>query len=209
MKSILIIDDHQIVFSGIQLIFHTSKLEFDLNSSKNGDEAVEALRKNSFDLIIMDVNLPDTDTYQLLHLILGMYPDQKILIFSMSSEEMYAKRFLKLGAMGYLSKQESNEEFIQAVLTVLSGERYLSKYMIKSMTNDALIGQSGHVFEKLSPREFEIMTYFLRGHGSKEVSNITNLHSSTIGTYKFKIFDKLGVKNILELQELARVHDVK
>ncbi len=161
MKSILIIDDHQIVFSGAQLIFHTSKLEFDLNSSKNGDDAVEALRKNSFDLIIMDVNLPDTDTYQLLHLILAMYPDQKILIFSMSSEEMYAKRFLKLGAMGYLSKQESNEEFIKAVHTVLSGERYLSKYMIKSLTNDALIGQSGHIFEKLSAREFEITDDFV------------------------------------------------
>jgi len=208
-KSILVIDDHQIVFSGIQLIFHTSKLEFDLQLCKNGDEAVDILRKSIFDLIIMDVNLPDTDTFQLINLILSLHPEQKILIFSMSSEEMYAKRFLKLGAMGYLSKQESNEEFIQAVLTVLSGERHLSKYMIKSMTNDALIGQSGHVFEKLSAREFEIMTYFLRGHGSKEVSNITNLHSSTIGTYKFKIFDKLGVKNILELQELARVHDVK
>lgn len=209
LKSILIIDDHQIVISGIQLIFHTSKLEFDLHSCKNGDDAVDILRKSTFDLIIMDVNLPDTDTYQLLQLILGMYPDQKVLIFSMSSEEMYAKRFLKLGAMGYLSKQENNEEFLKAVHTVLSGERYLSKYMIKSMTNDALIGQSGHVFDKLSAREFEIMTYFLRGHGSKEVSNITQLHSSTIGTYKFKIFEKLGVKNILELQELARIHDVK
>ena len=144
-----------------------------------------------------------------MYLILGMYPMQKILIFSMSSEEMYAKRFLKLGAMGYLSKQESNEEFVKEVHTVLIGERYLSKFMVKAMTNDALNGQSGNVFEKLTSREFEIMTYFLRGLGSKEVSNITNLHSSTIGTYKFKIFDKLRVKNILELQELARVHDVK
>ncbi len=208
-KSILVIDDHQIVFSGIQLIFHTSQLEFDLQLCKNGDEAVDILRKSTFDLIIMDVNLPDTDTYQLLHLILGIHPDQKILIFSMSSEDMYAKRFLKLGAKGFLSKQESNEEFIKAVQTVISGDLYLSKYMIKTMTNDALHGQSGNVFEKLTPREFEIMTYFLRGLGSKEVSNITQLHSSTIGTYKFKIFDKLGINNVLELQELAKIHGVK
>jgi DNA-binding NarL/FixJ family response regulator len=127
----------------------------------------------------------------------------------MSSEDMYAKRFLKLGAKGFLSKQESNEEFIKAVQTVISGDLYLSKYMIKTMTNDALHGQSGNVFEKLTPREFEIMTYFLRGLGSKEVSNITQLHSSTIGTYKFKIFDKLGINNVLELQELAKIHGVK
>jgi DNA-binding NarL/FixJ family response regulator len=208
LKSILVIDDHQIVFSGIQLIFHTSNLEFELQNCKNGDDAIDILRKTTFDLIIMDVNLPDTDTFQLLHLILGMHPDQKVLVFSMSSEEMYAKRFLKLGAMGYLSKHESNEEFVKAVHVVLNGERYLSKYMVKAMTNDALRGLTGNVFEKLSAREFEIMTYFLRGHGSKEVSNITQLHSSTIGTYKFKIFYKLGVKNVLELQELARVHRV-
>lgn len=208
-KSILIIDDHQIVFSGIQLIFHTSQLEFDLQNCKNGDDAIDILKKSTFDLIVMDVNLPDTDTYQLLHLILNMIPDQKVLIFSMSSEEMYAKRFLKLGAKGFLSKQESNDEFVRAVQTVLDGDLYLSKYMMKAMTQDALVGHSGHVFEKLSPREFEIMTYFLKGYGSKEVSNITQLHSSTIGTYKFKIFDKLGVKNILELQDLARAHGVK
>lgn len=208
-RSILIIDDHQIVFSGIHLIFHTSNIEFNLKNCKNGDDAIDILKKDTFDLIIMDVNLPDTDTYKLIHLILDMKPKQKILMFSMSSEEMYAKRFLQLGAFGYLCKQESNEELVKAVNTILSGDRYLSKYMVKAMTNDALVGLSGNVFEKLSPREFEVMTYFLKGHGSKEISNIKQLHSSTIGTYKFKIFEKLGVKNILELQELARVHGVK
>ncbi|MBL0098983.1 MAG: response regulator transcription factor [Saprospiraceae bacterium] len=79
-------------------------MEFEMQNCKNGDDAIDILRRNSFDLIIMDVNLPDTDTYQLIHLILGMYPTQKILVFSMSSEEMYAKRFLKLGAMGFVSK---------------------------------------------------------------------------------------------------------
>ncbi len=209
LQAILVVDDHQIVFSGIKFIFQTSELEFDLQRCKNGDEAIDILRKNTFDLIIMDVNLPDTDTYQLIHLILGLYPTQKILVFSMSAEEMYAKRFLKLGAMGFVSKQSSNEDFVFAVKKVLSGDRYLSNYMIKAMTDDALYGQNGNIFEKLSPREFEVMTHFLKGNTSKEVANITNLHSSTIGTYKFKIFDKLGIKNILELQELARVHGVK
>ena len=209
LQSILVVDDHQIVFSGIKLIFHAQDMEFEMQNCKNGDDAIDILRRNSFDLIIMDVNLPDTDTYQLIHLILGMYPTQKILVFSMSSEEMYAKRFLKLGAMGFVSKQSSNEDFVFAVKKVLSGDRYLSNYMIKVMTDDALNGQTGNIFEKLSTREFEIMTYFLQGHGNKEVGNITNLHSSTIGTYKFKIFDKLGIKNILELKELARVHEVK
>lgn len=209
LPSLLVVDDHQIVFSGIQLIFHTQDMEFEIHNCKNGDDCMRILRVQKFDLIIMDVNLPDTDTYQLINLILGIHQEQKILVFSMSSEEMYAKRFLKLGALGFISKQATNEEFVYAVKKVLNGERYLSNYMIKVMTDDALHGQSGNVFEKLSPREFEIMTYFLTGNSSKEVANITNLHSSTIGTYKFKIFEKLGIKNILELKELAQAHGVK
>lgn len=188
---------------------HVNKLNFDISACINGDECIELARKESFDLIILDVNLPDTDTYQLIHLLFNVNPSQKILMFSMSPEEMYAKRFLQLGVSGFVSKQASNEELIGAIEKVLSGERYLSDKMIELMTNDALTGQVGSVFDKLSKREFEIMTYFLNGYGSKEIANLTNLHSSTIGTYKFKIFNKINIKNILELQELATIHGVK
>lgn len=207
-SSILIVDDHQIVFSGINLILQSKQKKYKLDSCINGDECIDVLRKTSYDLIILDVNLPDTDTYQLMHLIFNLNPKQRILMFSMSSEEMYAKRFLQLGALGFVSKQASNDDFVIAVQKTLNGERYLSPNMIEAMTNDALSGESGNVFEKLSKREFEIMSYFLNGHGSKEVANITNLHSSTIGTYKFKIFDKLGIKNIIELHELAKIHNI-
>lgn len=208
LSTILIVDDHQIVFSGIKLILHSKQKKYKLDNCINGNDCIDIIRKTAFDLIILDVNLPDTDTYQLIHLIFNLNPKQKVLMFSMSSEEMYAKRFLQLGALGFVSKQASNEDFVMAVEKTLKGERYLSPTMIEAMTNDALNGESGNVFEKLSKREFEIMTYFLNGYGSKEVANITNLHSSTIGTYKFKIFDKLAIKNILELHELAKIHNI-
>jgi DNA-binding NarL/FixJ family response regulator len=207
--SVLVVDDHRIVFSGIQLIFSSNKLDFLTQNCRNGDECIEILRKTKYDLIILDVNLPDTDTYSLMDLILKINPEQKILIFSMSSEEMYAKRFLKLGALGFVSKQASNDEFVLAVKKVLNGELYLSKNVTKMLTTDALFPKNNNVFDKLSAREFEIMSYFLQGHGSKEISNFTNLHSSTIGTYKFKIFEKLNIKSIIELRELAAVYDIK
>jgi len=208
-NKILLVDDHQIVISGIQLIFMTSKFECILESCFNGNECIKILDRQSFDLIILDVNLPDTDTFQLVNLILVKWPNQKILIYSMSAEEVYAKRFFQLGVMGYLSKQASNEDLLVAIQRVLAGDKYLSKNILNILANEAIKGHSNNVFEKLSPREFEIMTYFLRGQGSKEVASLTNLHSSTIGTYKFKIFDKLGIRNVLELQELAKVHGIK
>ncbi len=161
-------------------------------------------------MIIMDVNLPDTDTFQLIGLILLSFPNQKILIFSMSSEVLYAKRFLRLGALGFVSKQAPNEEFVQAVATVLNGDMYISPQMSKLFAQDMVKGSSNtNVFERLTAREFEIMSYFLRGLGSKEISNITNLHSSTIGTYKYRILEKLGVKNMLEVQDLAKINGIK
>ena len=210
LQKILIVDDHQIVYSGIQLIMQTAGEMYEYANSKNGTDCINILKKNHFDLVILDVNLPDTDTYQLIGLILLAHPKQKILMFSMSSEEMYAKRFLKLGARGFISKQTSNEEFIHAVSTVLNGEIYVSAFLSKLFTQDVIRGNNANnAFDTLTAREFEIMSYFLSGRGSKEICNVTHLHSSTIGTYKFRIFEKLGVKNLLELQEVAQLNGIK
>ena len=209
-KSILVVDDHEIVFSGIKLIMQTSGKDYSLSNCLNGDDCFLILKEQSYDLIVMDVNLPDTDTFQLIGLILLSFPSQKILMFSMSSEVLYAKRFLKLGAMGFVSKQAPNDEFVRAVETVLNGEMYISPMMSKLLAADLVKGNSTtNVFERLTAREFEIMSYFLRGMGSKEISNVTNLHSSTIGTYKYKILEKLGAKNMLEVQELAKTSGIK
>lgn len=209
-KSILVADDHQIVFSGIQLIMQTSGNNYDLSNCLNGDDCFAMLKQRSYDLVILDVNLPDTDTFQLIGLILTSFPKQKILIFSMSSELLYAKRFLKLGAMGFVSKQASNEEFVRAVASVLNGDLYISPFLSKLLAEDMVRGdRQPNIFERLTAREFEIMTYFLRGLGSKEIANVTNLHSSTVGTYKFKILEKLGAKNMLEVQELAKSNGLK
>ncbi len=188
----------------------TSGKDYTLSNCLNGDDCFQLLKERTYDLIIMDVNLPDTDTFQLIGLILLSFPNQKILIFSMSSEVLYAKRFLRLGALGFVSKQAPNEEFVQAVATVLNGDMYISPQMSKLFAQDMVKGSSNtNVFERLTAREFEIMSYFLRGLGSKEISNITNLHSSTIGTYKYRILEKLGVKNMLEVQDLAKINGIK
>lgn len=210
LHKILVVDDQQIVFSGIQSIMQAAGLHYDFMSCKNGNDCIDILKKQHFELIIMDVNLPDTDTYQLIGLLLMAKPKLKILMFSMSSEELYAKRFLKLGALGFVSKQASNEDFITAVSIVLKGETYVSAFLSKLFTQDVIKGnKSNNGFDKLTAREFEIMSYFLDGRVSKEICNVTHLHSSTVGTYKFRIFEKLGVRNLLELQEMAHMHGIK
>ncbi len=210
LQKILVFDNHEIVFSGIQLILQSSDTKFDFMNCKSEDECFKLLKKQNFDLIIMEVNLYNIDTYQLIGLILINNPKQKILMFSMSSEELYAKRFLKHGALGFVSKESTNDEFKNAVFTVLNGETYVSTNLSKIFTQDIIKGNNSlNGFDKLTSREFEIMSCFLQGKGSKEICNIMHLHSSTIGTYKSRIFKKLGVKNLLELKEMAHLNGIK
>lgn len=204
--SILVVDDHQIVFNGIKLIIQNSKEHYALEHCYNGDEAYDLIKNTNYDLVILDVNLPDTDTLQLVQLLLVLKPTLKILIFSMSPIEMYAKRFLKLGVFGYLSKQASSEEFLKAVKQVLKGDKYISNEVATILSEDLIHGRNENVFAKLSDREIEIMGYLLKGMGGTAISKITNLHTSTIGTHKNHIYEKLGVNNVIELKELAQLH---
>jgi DNA-binding NarL/FixJ family response regulator len=207
MTSILLVDDHEIVFSGIDLLLSVENRKCDLTHVIDGAECEKILKVKTFDLIILDVNIPNTDSIRLLTTVLNTYPKQKILVYSMSSEELYAKRLLQLGAMGYISKNSSNKEFLKAIDTVLNGQKYISEFLKNLITNEIINNKkSGNVFDRLSTREFEVMNLFLKGNGSKEVANFTQLHSSTVGTYKIKIFEKLGVSNFLELQELAKLY---
>lgn len=122
--SLLVVDDHLIVYSGIKLLLQAHHMQMDVQSCQNVYDCVDLMNRQKFDILVMDVNLPDTDTFQLVETILKQYPEQKILMYSMSSEAMYARRFMDLGAMAYVSKQASNEEFIEAVQTILSGQLY-------------------------------------------------------------------------------------
>jgi two-component system invasion response regulator UvrY len=204
--TILVVDDHQIVYNGIKLIVQNSSEQYILEHCYNGDEAYDLIRNNNYDLVILDVNLPDTDTLQLVQLLLVLKPKLRILIFSMSPLEMYAKRFLKLGTYGYLSKQSNSDVFLSAVKQVLNGEKYISKEVATILSEDLIHGRNEDVFSKLSDREIEIMGYLLKGMGGTAISKITNLHTSTIGTHKNHIFEKLGVNNVIELKELAQLH---
>jgi two-component system invasion response regulator UvrY len=204
---ILIVDDHEIVFSGIKLIIQNAGEKYTLCNCYNGDECVALIKKQEFDLIIMDVNLPDTDTLQLIQLLKIRNPKVKILVFSMSPIEMYAKRFLKLGAFGYLSKQSTSEEFLLAVRTVLNGKKYISDDVAQILADDVAEGRSDNVFSRLTDRELEVLRLFLKGYSGKEIATMTNLHPSTIGSHKSNIFEKLNVKNLIELKELARLYN--
>lgn len=209
MIKLLLVDDHAIIRTGLKLLIQASFAHCKTDEANDGNTAFEMIKKQDYDLVVMDVNMPNTDSFGVLQTILALKPSIKIIMFSMNSEEIYAKRYLKMGAIGYLKKDASNDEIIKAVTLGLNNKRYISEELNETLLTDLQSNhQSENPFDKLSPREFEIAQHLVHGDSVSEISQKLNLHTSTIGTHKSRIFEKLHCHNVIELNNLAKVHKV-
>jgi len=154
------------------------------------------------------VHMPNTDILALMDTILAIKPKLKILIFTMASENIFSKRFLKLGVSGFLSKDSSDEEIKRAITKVSLGRKYISEGLFSDLTDDSLRSRSDNPFEDLSDRELEIVTHLIKGKSVGEICDILSIQNSTVSTHKARAFEKLKVKNIIELREMARIYQL-
>ena len=208
MKKFLLVDDHVIVRSAIKILLADLYNPTEIDEAMNGETAVVKLKENQYDLILLDIQMPNTDTLGLMEYIRITYPAAKVLMFSMSAENIYAKRFMKAGAYGFISKEAPLEEITKAINVILSGKKYISEALAQKLAEDAFSGKSGNPFNELSPREFEIGSLLLEGKTVTEISQTLNIQTSTVGTHKARLFEKLGVDNILQLKELATTYNL-
>jgi len=203
MKKFLLVDDHIVVRSGIQGLLHELYNPCEVHEAGDSESATQKLKQYQYDLIMMDIQMPNSDTLGLMEFIRVRYPDAKVLVFSMSAENIYAKRFFTAGAKGFLSKDSSLDEIKKAINLVLNNRKYISESFAEMLAEASFSGTADNPFEKLSPREFEITSLLLSGQSVSEISKTLHLQISTVGTHKSRLFEKLGVTNILELKELA------
>lgn len=209
MAELLLVDDHAIIRTGLTLLIRASFAHCNIDEANDGNTAFEMIKNHDYDLVVMDINMPNTDSLGILQNIFALKPSIKIIIFSMNSEEIYAKRYLKIGALGYLKKDASNDEIIKAITLGLNNKRYISQELNEILLTDL---QSNHLsenpFNKLSPREFEIVQHLAHGDSVSDISEKLKLHTSTIGTHKSRIFKKLDCRNLIELSRLAKIYQV-
>jgi two-component system, NarL family, invasion response regulator UvrY len=207
MKKILLVDDHAIVRYGLmQLICHEFP-DIEISTAPNMDEMVIQLRQKRFDLLILDINFPGGNNLQMIDIVKLRQPDIRILIFSAYDETMYALHYLQAGASGYLNKNNSEKELPVAIRLVLAGERYISpviKESLLSKTTD--ISSIDNPLKKLSNREMEVLQSLVAGMTLGEIGGSLNLGISTVSTYKQRIFEKLGIRNIIELVEKVKLY---
>lgn len=203
MKRFLIIDDHEVVRSGIKTLLSDIYKESEIDEANDGISAIKNIQDKNYDLAMLDIKMPNTDTLALMENIRNNYPELKVLVFSMSPENLYAQRYLKAGARGFLNKDSSMDEIHKAIEQILSGKKYISDNLVELLASTVGKGPDENKFNSLSPREFEIATLLLAGHTISQISKDLNLGVSTVGTHKARIFEKLSVGNLLELKEMA------
>lgn len=208
MKKFLLVDDHVVVRSGIKLLLEAEFTPTNIHEAIDGTSATAALKENTYDLVMLDIQLPKTDAIALMEYIHKEYPDTKVLVFSMGSENIYAKRFLKAGAKGFVSKEAPLDDIIKAVNQILNGKRYISENLASFLADESLTNATENPFNRLSAREFEIASLLLLGQTISGISKSIDIRVSTVGTHKTRLFDKLGVTNLLELKALATSYNV-
>ena len=205
MKKILIADDHFIVRTGLCFLIREEFMQVEIDECRDGESVWNKIQANAYDLAILDISMPLTDSFSLLKKIFSLRPNQKILILTMSSEEVYAKKYLNLGVNGFINKEADPSEIRRAIVSILNNKRYLSSRMQDTLTREVLEGGTQNPFETLSPRELEIMNHLIEGKNVSEIADALCVHISTISTHKAKIMQKLGVSNVIELSRMVQM----
>ncbi|HKC36850.1 MAG TPA: response regulator transcription factor [Chitinophagaceae bacterium] len=204
---ILFVDDHAVVRQSLELIARSEFPDIICLEAQDGESCIQLVKKETFDLIILDMNLPDTDGITLTEWIRDRNPEQMILFFSTSPTAVYAKKLYQMGIMGYLNKQATVTEIAKALRTILiQKQQYLDEEFKTILAQDFLAKSPSNPIEKLSKRELSIAQLLANGKPFEEIAAQLNVESSTIRTYKARIYQKLDVTTLHEFLAKAKLY---
>ncbi len=193
MSRVLIADDHAVVRAGYRQFLEADPSITKIGEANSGSETLDALRGGDWDLLLMDIHMPDRSGLDILKHVTTGYPDVRVLIMSGLPEEQYARNVLRAGASGYLSKGGSPDEFLHAVRVVLNGRRYVSTSLAESMAADLENprDQNQPLHTALSVREFQIFCKLAAGATVSHIADELSLSVKTVSTYRSLILEKM------------------
>jgi DNA-binding NarL/FixJ family response regulator len=203
MIRILIADDHAIVRKGIRQILNDIPDVVTIDEAGNGQEVLERVRRNNYDLVLLDISMPDMSGLDVLKQLKSEKPKLPVLILTMHPEDQYAMRVLKAGASGYMTKESAPDELIAAVKKISRGGKYISPSLAEKLAFclDVNAGRPPH--EILSDREYQVMCRIASGKTITEIAEEMSLSVKTISTYRSRILEKMGMRNNAELTHYA------
>jgi two-component system, NarL family, invasion response regulator UvrY len=194
MSRVLIADDHAVVRAGYKQFLEAEPSITEIGEATSGSATLDLLRRQEWDLLLMDIHMPDRSGLDILKRVTTGYPDVRVLIVSGLPEEQYARNVLRAGASGYLSKGGSSAEFLSAVRAVLNGRRYVSSTLAESMAADLEHSrpQNQPLHDSLSTREFQIFCKLAAGATVGDIGTELSLSTKTVSTYRARILEKMS-----------------
>jgi DNA-binding NarL/FixJ family response regulator len=198
MISILVVDDHALIRKGLkQLLEDTPDIRI-TGEAECGLQAINMVRAHHYDLVLLDISLPDKQGIDVLRQLKVEHPNIKVIVLSMHPEDQYGVRTLKAGALGYLNKQSAPDLLIGAIRQVLSGKKYISEIIAEQLLNN-LIGESQELLHQtLSNREYQTLCLMASGKTLTEIAEDMSLSPKTISVYRGRMLEKMGFKNNAE-----------
>ena len=200
---ILIADDHEIVRAGFaQFIFDQGDMQV-AGEATSGDDVIAMVRKEDFDVVLLDISMPDKNGIDCLRIIRQVKPSLAVLILSGFPEEQYAVNMLRSGANGYISKNAPPEELLRAIRVVARGKRYLSQTAADLVSAELSNPTDKKMHEMLSQREFQIFHKLAAGQSPTEIADELHLSVKTVSTYRARVLEKMNLHTNADLTYYA------
>ncbi|MNR88153.1 Response regulator UvrY [compost metagenome] len=195
MIKILVVDDHAVVRAGVQyFIAQVPDMKIE-GEAATAQEAIRLVRAQDWDIVLLDINMPDKSGVEVLKQIKREKPDLPVLILSMHPESRYAVQILRSGASGYVQKEALADELVNAIQTILRGHKYISHTVAELLTTELDSSTEKPLHETLSKREYEIFYKLCQGHGVTKIADELCLSVKTVSTYRARVLQKMNMEN--------------
>lgn len=209
MIRVVIADDHTIMREGLKRILEGAEDIVVAGEATNGVEALEQVRTNTFDLLLLDLSMPGRNGIDLIRQIKSEAPKLPVLILTMHDEEQYAVRTIRAGAQGYLTKESAGNELVNAIRRVAAGRPYISPEVAEQLALNIMSPTTKELpHAKLSDREFEVFTLLVKGQTLTEIGETLHLSVKTVSTHKTRIQQKMQMNSLSEIIQYAVAHNL-
>jgi len=206
---IIIIDDHTLLRETWSYILNSAPRFTVIASSGNAEEGIELCKQHRPDIVMLDINLPGINGIEAVPLIRKFSPVTKIVGVSLHTQPSYVKRMMKSGASGYITKNSSRDEMIQALLEVSQGKKYICNEIKNILAQNILEEDDEHRnINALSVREIEIIRFVKQGLSSKEIASTVSISVKTVEVHRYNILKKLSLKNAAALVNYINQYDI-
>ena len=208
MIRIAIADDHPIVREGLRRIASAGLGISVTGEASTAAELFRLLAQAAVDVVLLDVSMPGSTLVETLKELRERHPSIKVLVLSVHPEDQWAVRALRAGAAGYLTKDHSPEQLVEAIRRVARGGKYVSEMLAERLAGLVDEGGPRAPHEGLSDREFEVLRALGSGMAVKDVAAQLNLSAKTISTYRARLLEKMGLKSRADLVRYVVEHDL-